>query len=183
MKGFMNSFVEFEAECDADVLSLKCAICWKSTNHRTTHSHTSQVIILQCHMLESWNQQEMTPQILLYLILTDELCAICGGVIFWPVWKLPDCTFYMVWSLLMRKKTYISKSRIIHCGTSRNILLEIYHLQTAACVGIITHKSGKPITSRLLPAINWYFTFNFISCEDVETDLIGFHSGDRILLK
>jgi hypothetical protein len=28
---------------------------------------------------------------------------------------------------------------------------------------------------RLFPAINGYFPFNFISCEDVESDFIGFH--------
>lgn len=70
----------------------------------TTHSHTPQVIILQWHMLECWSQQEMTPHILLYLSLADELCAVCHNVIFWPVWKLSDCTFYMVWSLLMGGK-------------------------------------------------------------------------------
>jgi len=44
-----------------------------------------------------------------------------------------------------------SKSKIIRVTPS---LWNLYHLHTAAHVGIITHQSGKPIMSRLLPAIN-----------------------------
>lgn len=70
----------------------------------TTHNHTPQVIILQWHMLESWSQQEMSPQILLYFSLANELCAFCHSAIFRPAWKLSDCTLYIVWSLLMGRK-------------------------------------------------------------------------------
>jgi len=44
-----------------------------------------------------------------------------------------------------------SKSKIIRATPS---LWNLYHLHTAAHVGIITHQSRKPIMSRLLPAIN-----------------------------
>ena len=146
-------------------------------------------------MLECWNQQEMTPQILLYLSLADELCAVCGKVIFRPVWKLltAHCTWYEVcWGggsekglkskiirathSLWNPQKYITKnlppSYSCTCGKHNPSKQETNNEQTLTCHKLILSiKFHQPWRCR-----NWLDWIPLQVIEFCSSRLFSFHS-------